>query len=564
MAREPNKLDVVLSLIDKATAPLRAFNQRVERIQEPVRKVSNQLALLGREAGLSRLGERMGGIASAARSLAGEVAKIGVAGLGAGFAFKRAFVDVAAEFERFELVLETIEGGRDKAQRSMQWISEFAAKTPYELADVTEAFVKLRAYGMEPTNGLLKTLGDTAAAMDKPLMQAVEAIADAITGENERLKEFGIRAEKAGDYIVYTYTAQGKTMRARAKANNRAQIQDTLAAIWNQKYAGAMDKLSGGWGGMMSNLADQWTRFAKMVMDSGPFQAMKTRLANLLAQIDSMAASGELAKIAAEWGERITSGLAALWDAGKQVWAFLSGFVNTVGGVGNALKIVAAIAAGPLVLALLQLGQAFVALGATMMAAPLGWVIAGVAAAAAGIALLTANADSLGGTFGSVFGVVGSVFGTLFDTLKELAQLLAPVVLPILKAIGAVLGGAVVVGVMAVVGALKVLMTVLQPAVWLIEKILSAGSWLIEKVFGGGGAENVQAAAGRAQAALEAGPPVGALPVAAAGAPAAQTVTQNARVEVDFRNVPRGVTVTPDARGSAPLDLSMGYAMVAP
>ena len=117
------------------------------------------------------------------------------AGAGAlGYGLKRAFINPAAQFERFETVLKTIEGSSEKARESMNWIDDFAVKTPYELAQVTDAFVKLRAYGMNPTDGLLRDLGDASAAMGKPLMQAVEAIADAVTGENERLKEFGVKS----------------------------------------------------------------------------------------------------------------------------------------------------------------------------------------------------------------------------------------------------------------------------------------------------------------------------------------------------------------------------------
>ncbi len=72
----------------------------------------------------------------------------------------------------------------------------FRGQEPYELAEVNEAFVQLRTRGMDPTKGLLKTLGDTSAAMGQPIMQAVEAVADAVTGENERLKAFGITASK--------------------------------------------------------------------------------------------------------------------------------------------------------------------------------------------------------------------------------------------------------------------------------------------------------------------------------------------------------------------------------
>ncbi|MDK4675262.1 hypothetical protein QG061_10000, partial [Kingella kingae] len=75
------------------------------------------------------------------------------------------------------------------------------------------------------------TLGDTAAGMGKPLMQTVEAIADAMTGQNERLKEFGIKAEaiKGTNRIIYEYTDKhGRQMRAMADKNNREQIRATL------------------------------------------------------------------------------------------------------------------------------------------------------------------------------------------------------------------------------------------------------------------------------------------------------------------------------------------------
>ena len=120
--------------------------------------------------------------------MAGQQILHGFARLGHG---ARGFVNTAQSFEKYQTILKTTEGSAQAAEKSMQWISEFAVKTPYELDETTDAFVRLRAYGLDPTNGLLQTLGDTSAAMGKPLMQAVEAIADAITGENERLKKFG-------------------------------------------------------------------------------------------------------------------------------------------------------------------------------------------------------------------------------------------------------------------------------------------------------------------------------------------------------------------------------------
>ena len=72
----------------------------------------------------------------------------------------------------------------------------------------------------------LKSLGDAASAMNKPLIQAVEAMADAMTGENERLKEFGIRASMKGDEIAYNWTdSSGKAKHVIIK-NNSEIIED--------------------------------------------------------------------------------------------------------------------------------------------------------------------------------------------------------------------------------------------------------------------------------------------------------------------------------------------------
>jgi len=64
--------------------------------------------------------------------------------------------------------------------------------TPYP-TEVTDAFVKLKAYGIDPQAGALLAAGNAASAMGKGLNQAVEAIADAQTelaeGSNPQAKE---------------------------------------------------------------------------------------------------------------------------------------------------------------------------------------------------------------------------------------------------------------------------------------------------------------------------------------------------------------------------------------
>lgn len=324
-------LQIVVRTIDDATRVFRSISENVGQIGKAAGEVGSKFSAVTKEAG----------------ALA---TKLGVLGGAAIWAFKSQFVDTAAEFEKFRTVLETVEGSSLKAKYSMNWISNFAAKTPYELAEVTDSFVKLRAYGMQPTNGLLKSLGDTASAMGKPLEQAVEAIADAVTGENERLKEFGIKGTIVGNKIRYEYSYNGRQMVKEANKNSRAMIESTLTSIFNQKYAGAMDKQSKTWIGMMSNISDQWTRFTNMVMEAGVFDFLKSKLGELLSRVDALAKSGQLKKWADQFGSTLVTGLKNTWQIGQQLvpvfakWGqVIDEVAHSVGGYGKVAQIVLAL-----------------------------------------------------------------------------------------------------------------------------------------------------------------------------------------------------------------------------
>lgn len=257
-----------------------------------------------------------------------------LAGAAAGYGFKRTLLTTAAQFEKFESILTTIEGSSDKAKASMAWVTDFAGKTPYELAQVTDAFVKLKAYGIDPQSGALASAGDAAAAMGKPLEQAVEALADAMTGENERLKEFGITSQTTGDTIVYRWQQNGKSMVATAKKNSKDQIQATIEGIWNSKYKGAMDKLSTTWDGMTSNLGDQWTVFQKDVMNSGAFDFLKNELKSLLTEIDRMKETGEYDQLVQTVGTNLVEGFKSAKEAAiaiKDVATDLKPLVESIG-----------------------------------------------------------------------------------------------------------------------------------------------------------------------------------------------------------------------------------------
>ena len=371
--------------------------------------------------------KQMANVSAAGANVRGQFGRLmgqgAIAGAAGGYFFKTQFLDTAAMFEDLQATMLAVEGSNAKAKKSMAWVSEFAATTPYELGEVTEAYKQLRAYGLDPTTGLLKDLGDASSAMNKPLLKSIEAIADAVTGENERLKDFGIRASTAGDQITYSYTNRaGEQRSATVDKNNRNEIESTLRAIWNEKYAGAMLLRSKTWTGMLTNISDQWSQFALMVMEQGLFDWMKDKLGGLLDKINEMAADGSLQAYAKDVGEKLIKFATGLWAAGSAISSAISNIADLVGGWENLIYILAALKLAPLISSVWGLGKelgelsglklpmvlgALKALGLFLYSNPIGWAIVAIGAAGA---LIYANWETVGPFFKNLWVEIQQAF----------------------------------------------------------------------------------------------------------------------------------------------------------
>lgn len=236
----------------------------------------------------------------------------GAAAAGAtGFALFDLF-NTAGQFEQFQIMLEGTEGSAQAARKAMAWVTKFAETTPYELDQVMEAFVALKAYGIDPTNGSLMALGDASAGMSKPLMDAIEAMADAATGEFERLKSFGIRASKEGNRVSFSFRKDGKDIRRDAEFTGAA-IEEALTGIFNERFGGAMIRQSTTMFGLIANLKDKWRQFLLLVAEAGIFDMVKKDLEGVLARVNELAKSGELKK----WAEEVSDRLQNAWRWAK-------------------------------------------------------------------------------------------------------------------------------------------------------------------------------------------------------------------------------------------------------
>ena len=219
-----------------------------------------------------RIEDSVSGIGGALQKVQGAFLALGsVFAAGAGIsAFIGKVTEVQREFDVLGASLETVTGSSAAAEKEMAWIKTFAATTPYELAEVTEAFVKMKALGLEATEPALKSYGNTASAMGKSLMQMMEAVADATTGEFERLKEFGIKAKQEGDRVSLTFQGVTKNI-----GNNAAEISKYLEDIGNNQFGGAMERRAATLDGALSNLGDTWNELFRTISAAGVGNAIE-------------------------------------------------------------------------------------------------------------------------------------------------------------------------------------------------------------------------------------------------------------------------------------------------
>lgn len=183
-----------------------------------------------------------------------------------------------ASMEQYVNTLSVVLKSNEKAKETLAWAEKFAASTPFEIPDIVEATTRLAAYGLKAQDVLEQT-GNMAAVMGKPLMQAVEAVADAQTGELERLKEFGITK----DMLIKKAAEMGKKeiVNAKGQITDMKGLNDALFALMDERFKDGMELQSKTFNGMVSNVKDAMGTMAREL--SKPlFEKLKSGLQSIV------------------------------------------------------------------------------------------------------------------------------------------------------------------------------------------------------------------------------------------------------------------------------------------
>lgn len=255
-------------------------------------------------------------------SATADLGKLGRAAVKAGAAIggletaRRVFESLVASqrnFDKLNSGLITMTGSAENAAKAFQVLQQFAKETPYGLNQAVEGFTKLVALGLNPSKEALISYGNTAAAMGKDLNQMIEAVADAATGEFERLKEFGIKASQQGDNVSLTFRGVTTTVK-----KNSEEIQKYLLNIGNTDFAGAMETRSKTLDGQLSSLADSFDGLVLAIAQSGFGDAVGEQAAaaeDAITALTDAFASNEIVATLQDWVTLIDDSFKFISDA---------------------------------------------------------------------------------------------------------------------------------------------------------------------------------------------------------------------------------------------------------
>lgn len=371
--------------LTQAGLDTRNLAQEQARLQRELRESAAQTDRLGRS--LAQGGQQSNGFQGAIGSLTGRL----VAMAGTWFGIQTLTTQLMAMFqtgdqaERLSVQLKAVMGSIQGGKQASAWIQDFAKNTPLQLDEVTQVFVRLKAFGIDPMNGSMQGIVDQAYKLGGGF-EEVQGISLALgqawakqklQGEEIlQLIERGVPVWQLLEQVTGKNTAELQKLSEAGKLG-----RDTIQGLMNEIAAqsgGAAANNMGLLSGLISNAQDNLAKFYRMVTENGSLTWLKNQFAQLNAEFDLMAKDGRLQA----WAKRLSDGIVSLGET-------LKSFIQTAAQWRAELVIMAqawfGLKVANWIADLRGLYGQFIALPAATATAAGGMTTAGTAAAAASI-----------------------------------------------------------------------------------------------------------------------------------------------------------------------------------
>ncbi|HHO2160282.1 tape measure protein [Aeromonas hydrophila] len=308
--------------LTQAGLDTRNLGQEQQRLQRELVQTVAQTERLGRELGQGS--QRTNGFQGAIGSLTGHL----VALAGTWFGIQTLTTQLMAMFqtgdeaERLDVQLKAVMGSIAGGKEASAWIQDFAKNTPLQLSEVTQVFVRLKAFGIDPMAGAMQGIVDQAYKLGGGF-EEVQGISLALgqawakqklQGEEIlQLIERGVPVWQLLEQVTGKNTAELQKLSEAGKLG-----RDTISALMNEiaaQSSGAAANNMSLLSGLISNAQDNLAKFYRMVAENGALTWLKNQLASLNREFDQMAQDGRLQA----WAKRLSDSFITLGETLKSL-----------------------------------------------------------------------------------------------------------------------------------------------------------------------------------------------------------------------------------------------------
>ena len=406
-------ISTILTLKDNMSGGIVKASKNMEGMSKEAKAASKQVASMANK------------FKDSADAMISKSIKLGAAAATAlgGLAIKTGLSE-AFDLEGYRTQLETATKDTEKATKIMTYAIDLANKTPYEGGQMIAS--KFESMGMDSYKWLSLS-GDMAAATNKDLIQATDALIKAQTGELEMLKEFGITKAMVADKANKLWSGV-QVVDKGGSITNLAKFNEALVELMQEKYTGGMDKMANTTRGMWSTITGiSKSALSRMV---GMQEDGTVKTGSLLDLIrDKLQTAAEKLQ---EWQSDGTFDRAA--DKAAYYFGVISGGISTVAGFVSehkeGIKTVAVVvgtfyaaskAAMVVKGVLTGIQVVWGILNGTMALTPLGWIVMGITAVVAAIYLLHENWDKVTAFVKNEIEIIKTNFSNMATAIKTKA-----------------------------------------------------------------------------------------------------------------------------------------------
>jgi tape measure domain-containing protein len=235
-------------------------------------------------------------------------------------------IQTGAKFETMAIQMRAVTGSAESAQIAMDWITDFTASTPYQLEQVTNAFVRMKAMGLDPMDGTMQAVADMTSYLGgsmETMNSIVLALGKSFTVGKMSMEELRMLAERGVPVFDILAKKLGVTNEKIVEMSSKGQLgRDAIQLLiegMGELAGGASQSLMESYTGLWSNLQDHITLAMKELSEGGILDAAKDGLRSLVGIMVDLRESGKLA----EWGKQVGDALRSLADQIPSIIGFV-------------------------------------------------------------------------------------------------------------------------------------------------------------------------------------------------------------------------------------------------